>query len=143
MRRTVWLLVGVLLVLPSLGSDAPKDYDGAVRTEDIEGEWRLVSCRFGGESASEGGRAIWTFRDGQFIPGEWNGLKRTYTVAPSVHGPAPIDLGAEFRHEKIAWLTGIYHLDGDTLLLGLDRCDNERPKNFRDAACFYVLKRVK
>jgi hypothetical protein len=29
--RKVWPVVGVLLALPSLGSDAPKEYDGAVQ----------------------------------------------------------------------------------------------------------------
>ena len=42
------LLVAVLLVLPLLGSDAPKDYDGAAAADGIEGTWVRVAAEWDG-----------------------------------------------------------------------------------------------
>src|SRR5262249_52284330 len=66
MRRIVCLLAGVLLVVPSLGSDAPKEYDGATERDELEGTWELVGieCRPVQEGPSN--QCVVTFRGGRF-----------------------------------------------------------------------------
>ena len=49
MRRTLLLLVGVLLSGMALGSDSPKEYDDATQIDGLEGTWQAVSVENLGE----------------------------------------------------------------------------------------------
>src|SRR5882757_1859555 len=63
------LMLAALLVLPLLGSDAPRDYDGAtVRKDELEGTWRLVAVRAdaGPPAVEVKGTGRLTFRRGRW-----------------------------------------------------------------------------
>src|SRR5262245_1674647 len=81
MRRTTCLLTLVLFAVPSLGSDAPKEYYGATRADSIEGTWTVVSQKVVGIGR---GRPldglVLTFSGGQYqFQGDWD-ERGTYTV---------------------------------------------------------------
>src|SRR5262249_53404922 len=145
MRRIVCLLAGVLLVLPSLGSDSPKEYDGATQLSNIDGSWQLVMRRQDGQETVFKERIIWTFRKGEFINSAVpDGDKKTYKVTPTSYGPAHLDLGLVDPYGgELPWLCGVCQLDGDTLLIGMGGIDRKRPKGFSDARYVVVLRRTK
>jgi hypothetical protein len=60
MRRIVCLLAGVLLVALGSGSDAPKEYDGSIDADDIQGAWELTSHGYRGDEHDPGIRCVWT-----------------------------------------------------------------------------------
>jgi hypothetical protein len=48
MRRTVILLMGVLLSVMALGSDSPKEYDDKTEVKTLEGSWQQVAVEMDG-----------------------------------------------------------------------------------------------
>jgi uncharacterized protein (TIGR03067 family) len=145
MRRTVYLLAGVLLVLPSLGSDSPKGYNGATESASIEGAWQLVEIVWNGRVRILEVGCVWTYRNGKETIHEDGRLlgERPYTVDASSR-PARMDCvetegkykGKIFRH--------IYRVEGDTLRIAQGSPGGECPQSFEDKDTYvHVYKRIK
>jgi len=141
MRRFVCLLAGVLLVVPSLGSDDPKGYDGAVVWDDaLQGEWRHVGYMLNGNVIKEEG-GVWTYRNGkETISQDGRQLsERRYVVHPSSR------LGRMDCVETSGktWRS-IYRIEGDNLLMSSGPLGGERPRSLEDKNLWvFVFKRVK
>src|SRR5262245_631196 len=91
MRRIACLLAVLLLVLPSLGSDAPKEYDETVAWEDgLQGSWLLVGQEFNGKPV-DFVESVQTFRNGKYTTKDKHGsVAGTYTIDAS-QKPAHLD----------------------------------------------------
>jgi uncharacterized protein (TIGR03067 family) len=143
MRRTVCLLA-VLLVLSLLGSDSPKEYDGATEMNGIEGTWRRVKVEYEGQPVKGFPHSLLTFRNGRWeasdveIPAagkHTTNLRRT---------PAHLDeLVEDGRERNKVWLL-IFQVDGDTLRIAFRADGRGRPESFNEAGVYTVVwKRVK
>ena len=66
MRRTVCLLAIALLVLPSLGSDAPKEYDGTTKRDDVQGTWEFVGFERDGKILPPAFSEVMIYRGGAY-----------------------------------------------------------------------------
>src|SRR5690242_5712976 len=139
MRRIVSLLAGVLLVVPSLGSDSPRGYEAATAGDELHGTWREVEA----VSPFE-----WTFRGGQYV---WKGQSPagpfsragTYTIVPRRKIGYLDHPRGDDRLDAPTW-NGIYELDRDTLRIATRRCSAEMPESFdQDELTIWTLKRVK
>jgi uncharacterized protein (TIGR03067 family) len=119
MRRIVCLLVGLLLVVPSLGTDAPKEYDGVAEMDDIGGSWLLISEEYEGRKfdAEEGrfGPDGVTYRDGRFTRVDPKEVRTGTYTTDTRHKPARLDM----TFDSGRTVSFIYRRDGDMLLLGL------------------------
>jgi len=139
MLRIVWLLAGVLLVVLSLGSGAPKGYDGTVAWKDgLQGTWHTVAGEIGGERVLLVADADQTFRAGKWYVS--SNSEGTYTTDES-YRPAYLDKRFPATGELRKY---IYRVDGDTLWIGCmpDGCN--RPTSFDDKGiCVVIWKRVK
>jgi len=129
MRRTVCLLAAVLLVLPSLGSDAPKEDEGAAVRDDLQGTWQVVGRENDGNDIGP--------EDSQltFLPSEryqWDSEKRpgTYRIDAS-REPAHLDLTRIGRYGPVTQKC-IFWRNGDTLRIACRTKEGERPKDFRE-----------
>lgn len=76
MRRAV-LLIAVLLVTALLSSDSPKDYDGSMTEDGLEGTWRLAKFERSGVKASVSDKHLRVFHNCFF-------QITTMVVSPSV-----------------------------------------------------------
>jgi uncharacterized protein (TIGR03067 family) len=144
MRRTVCLLAVALLALPSLGSDSPKEYDGSVECDDLQGVWRAVALKQNGQvSAYEAAGATayragkWEYREKDFFE---SGTYKTDTSFRPAHMDSTVTVG-ELKGRTGKW---IYRVDGDTLWKAY-RVDAEgRPSSFEEKGVATVIcKRVK
>jgi uncharacterized protein (TIGR03067 family) len=145
MRRTVLLLAVVLLAVPLLGSDAPKEYDGAAAWDDgLQGTWRLTGHRINGEPRNPYDRHVQSFRSGTYTitwsDGDlWQGSYRI----DSARNPPHLDWipsGGGFKGEMLKF---ICKRDGDTLRIA-GRRDKQRPPGFNDEGVeVWTYKRVK
>jgi uncharacterized protein (TIGR03067 family) len=149
MRRIVCLLAGVLLVVPSLGSDAPKEYDGATERDELEGTWELVGieCRPVQEGPSN--QCVVTFRGGRFTKsyGDGDTLRGSYRLDPA-RKPSHLDQYLSTGPFQGRTQECIYRIDGDTLRIALstsrgDSDDFRRPQGFDRPVVLSVYKRVK
>jgi uncharacterized protein (TIGR03067 family) len=141
-RRIVWLVAGVLLVVPSLGSDAPKDTDGATEADELRGTWQIVAAEFKGIRLTAAGVLI--YRDGKYGPvnsrGSWAG---TYTTDAS-RKPAHLDQTDSQGEDKGRTRKYIYRVNGDTLQIANTPDGHVRPKSFdENGICVCTYKRVK
>jgi uncharacterized protein (TIGR03067 family) len=140
MRRTVLLLAGVLLVAASLGSDAPKEYDGATENE-IEGTWRIVAVDLDGRRLRE--EAPWgklTFRAGRWQFSAENGVvAASYTTDASCR-PAHLDVIYDSDTRKF-----VYRIDGNTLRMAeAQNWGDPRPRSIDGKGIIvHTYKRVK
>jgi hypothetical protein len=109
MRRTVCLLAVVLLPLLSLGSDAPKGYDGETQNVGIDGVWLLVQTEEGGKVLSVKPNQICTYRAGTF---HWSTRKDGAYSVDNRYRPARLT-----ERVTLAPYTyrNIFRIDGDTL----------------------------
>jgi uncharacterized protein (TIGR03067 family) len=145
MRRSVCLLA-VLLALPSLGSDTPKEYDGA--TEDsIEGTWRLTGFAFEDRKQALDYQSVMTLRGGTYRRDDSDDgtFRGSYRIAHS-HQPPHIDWLPSQGHFAGRTLKFIYQLDGDTLMeAGFpDEEYARRPQGFKDKNIeVWTYKRVR
>ena len=145
MRRTACLLVA-LLVLPSLGSDAPKGYDGATEVGELEGTWERVSAApVGGKAViSLPGECVETFRDGRWVYRD-KGRKISEGVYTVNYTRRPCALDESTTAEKEAGHTRrfIYRVDGDTLRTAFVPGSREYPKSFDETGAWVATwKRV-
>jgi uncharacterized protein (TIGR03067 family) len=134
MRRIVCLLAGVLLVVPVLGSDSPKEYGDATEIDGIEGTWRFVSAeRIGGDvkRVEWAGPPILTFRGGRYV-----GLRDGRTVEQGDYWvdnrqtPRHFDRFPESGPNRGFTLPYIYRVDGNTLKIAQKSDNLERPTGF-------------
>ena len=104
MRRTVCLLAA-LLVLPSLGSDAPKEYDGSMEEPSIEGTWRRTTA--------SGHSLVMTFHSGDFTLAVGNTVlgRGSYRIDSS-RNPRLLDKAPTYGAYKGATVKCLYHIDG-------------------------------
>jgi hypothetical protein len=99
--RIVWLLAGVLLVVPSLGSDATKEYDGRANAVDLEGSWQQVGVVWNGHVTMGEVACVWTYR---------NGKEKTHQDGRLL-GERPYTVDASSRP---AWMDGFRRNGGGT-----------------------------
>jgi uncharacterized protein (TIGR03067 family) len=136
----------MLLVLPSLGSDGPMEYDGgAESTDGLQGTWREASSELvGGPNRNWHEReTLYTFSRGRFIIADGrNEYRGTYKVDPS-RTPAHLD---ELHSSDGRVWRYIYQVEGDTLKIAHVGTGawNGRPTSFSDDDIFiFTYKRVK
>jgi uncharacterized protein (TIGR03067 family) len=142
MRRTVCLLAVVLLVVPSLGSDEPKDYDGETDRYELEGSWIAITIQLDdGTRLPETSR--FTFRRGKTV---YQG------DGPVVHGAYLADTNCKPHRLDMRYETSdsmviqrcIFQLEGDTLKIAGKMKRSERPEAFDDkGVVILTLKREK
>jgi uncharacterized protein (TIGR03067 family) len=141
MSRTVYLFAA-LLVLPSLGSDAPKEYDGATELDALQGTWRRIALKHDGRDVPlEGEEMIVTYLSGKFVwPGNVVGSYTVDTSRKPAHLTETIEGVLRRRPEK-----SIYRIDGDTLQVGSATGQpRDWPHSFDDKNLVIVTyKRVK
>jgi uncharacterized protein (TIGR03067 family) len=147
MRRLVCLLAGVLLVVPSLGSDAPKEYDGATEKDELEGTWELTLHEIGGVGFTPTLTCEVTFRRGTYIAryGDGDTIRATYRFDRS-HQPPHLDLCPSSEDFNGQTLKGVCEIKGDTLRFTPRSSPNDfrRPQDLNDAKVrVSVYKRVK
>jgi len=113
MRRIVCLLAGVLLVVPSLGSDTPKGDDGATEIDRLEGTWRAT-----GKKPEE-----WsiTYRGGRYRIDETH--RGRYRI-DATRTPPHLDLVPEAGTQGTKSIF-IFQIDGDTLRIAWRLPPNE------------------
>jgi len=143
MRRTVYLLAA-LLVLLSLGSDAPKEYDGSVECDDLQGVWRAVALKENGQVHASEGAGATTYRAGKWEYRDKNvfesGTYKTDTSFQPAHLDSTVTVG------ELKGRTGklIYRVDGDTLWRAYRVEGDGRPSSFEENGVVTVIcKRVK
>ena len=136
------LLLAVPLVLPLLGSDAPKDYqDGIVYADGLEGSWLLVTYEAGGEARKVAYGLVMTYRRGEVESrppdGGRNRVMGTYRADPGAR-PATLDtFYTDGFHRGKTWRS-IYRIDGDTLYVGYQSGGARRPEGFDDKADLHI-----
>jgi uncharacterized protein (TIGR03067 family) len=143
MRRIVSFLAGVLLVVLSLGSDSPGEYDGAAESDELEGSWRMVMVEYCGRDQPVPVKGAWTFRRGRSTP-PLPDREGTYKADPS-RKPAHLDETELCGQWKGKTWKCIYQVEGDTLRIAVTSKGDERPKNFDDKKDLFICtyKRVK
>src|SRR5262249_44083665 len=134
MRRTVRLLAVVLLVLPLLGSDLPKEYDGVTERDDVQGTWELVEWTFDGQSFGGEGTMVTNYRFGTKVVRYWDSRTITgrYRTDPTRTPPSldEIRSDGDYQGQAIRW---IYRVEGDTLRIAhLNMDPTRRPQTFHD-----------
>ncbi len=135
MRRTILLLVGVLLCVVALGSDSPKEYDDKTAVIGIDGTWQLDGNQ---ENLMICHSRVWTIDNGNGDP--WGGTCRT----DPTRKPAHLDWLFASGTYKGKTFKFIYQIDGDTLRMATMRNDWERPQTFSDRdIVVWTYKRVK
>ena len=131
MRRTIFLLVGVLVTTVALGSDSPKEYDDTTETDGFQGTWRLVSLYLAGSEVRPPNVFV-TYRgerwssssDGQIIA---EGSYRTHKGMPAtLH--VRLTAGPSKGQSQVC----IYRIDGDTLIEAYSQHGAGLPKGFHD-----------
>jgi uncharacterized protein (TIGR03067 family) len=145
-RRTVYVLSAVLLVGVGLGSDSPKEYDGATVSNTLEGSWRLTEFEFKGARAKSDVQGVLTFRGGAWslMYGNVESLAGRYRI-DTTHQPPHLDWIVSTEGElKGRTLRFIFQIDGDTLRIGFKiGSDWSRPQGFDRDVAFETYKRMK
>jgi uncharacterized protein (TIGR03067 family) len=147
MRRIIWLLAGVLLAGVALGSDAPKEYDGAIEEPSIEGTWEYTRAEYDGILDKSGDRVVVTFCRGIYTTNRGDGdtIRATYRLDPA-RKPRHLDWCPTSGKLRGQTLRCIYAVEGDTLRVAnmMDDDDFRRPQGFNDKGLFIsVFRRVK
>jgi uncharacterized protein (TIGR03067 family) len=137
-------LLAVLLVLPLLGSDSPKEYDDRTQTLGIDGTWRIVAAERDGKS-ERFTEAVITYRAGKYLTEGGSRVisQGTYVVDTS-RNPASLDMTDPMIGGGKPLLL-IYRVDEDTLWTtngaGLNL---PRPSGFHEKGLIILtFKRVK
>jgi uncharacterized protein (TIGR03067 family) len=145
MRRILCLLAA-LLALPSLGSDAPKEYDGAAEADDIRGTWRLTAIELDGRGRPLPFDEVMIYHAGNYTAEFENGrtIRRGNYRTDPAHTPPHLDW-SPFHDGKVQVLRMIYQIDGDTLTIAFRTDDqSRRPEGFDDKKLgFWTYRRVK
>jgi uncharacterized protein (TIGR03067 family) len=132
MRRFVCLLAVALLAVPSLGSDAPTEYEGATEAAGIEGAWQLVAFEYQGGRVKPDLQGVLTCR-GETFALAYNSvesLRGSYRVDPA-QSPPQLDWVPSGGELKGKTLKLLYRIDGDTLTVAFRTGDDwSRPQGF-------------
>jgi len=145
--RRMSLLFTVLIVIPMLGSDSPKEYDDRTETVGIEGTWRLTEYQFSGyQKETYPFRCVITFRRGAYWSdngenGKFYPCPGTYRIDSTLK-PSHLDLLPSKEPYKGQTLEWIYEIDRDTLRLA--GTFTKRPQGFTNKRVLVVTyKRVR
>ena len=145
MRRIFCLLVGVLLVVLSLGSDSPKEYGDAAEPDELQGTWALVLQVYDHRQATAPaveGSEVETFRAHRWEKGDPQ-RSGTYTTDAS-RRPAHLDAPFPSRHPQQGMMRYLYRIDGDKLQIAFGDDLGIRPRSFDEPGIFVsTYKRVK
>lgn len=144
MRRTIWLLAGVLLCVVALGSDSPKEYDDKVKVNTLEGAWWLTREELNGNKLNSSEHEMLIYYKGTFT--------RDFGDGKTKSGSGRIE--TTYNPPHLDWILAngdikyIYQIDGDTLRLaskpGRLPGETERPQGFNDKGLYVcTYKRVK
>lgn len=139
MRRTHFLLAGLLLSLVSFGSDSAKDYDDNTEAVSIEGTWLRTGAVYHGSKVDFPYQTVLVFQEGTWTQKDTNGYTQhgTYRIKPTCK-PPQLDM---------TWSTGntlmwICRVDGKTLKMAGSA--DERPRRFDgDGHVIETYRRVK
>ena len=140
--RAIPLRFAALLVLPLLGSDAPRGAgDGEAAVDGLEGRWRRVRVEYGGKDLGADSQRLLTARAGTF---RWEGSSPatagTYVLRPGTK-PARVDqLPSSGPGTGDTWRM-IYRIDGDTILIAYTADLREYPKGFDDPNVYVLTMR--
>jgi uncharacterized protein (TIGR03067 family) len=134
MRR----LFAVLMLVPLLGSDSPKEYDSATAVDGVEGTWRVVAAEIDGSRVPMKVTTELTLRAGRWRISDLKTANTgNYTVEPGSK-PAHLDIVTSGETNKY-----IYRIDGDTLRLARYEQGVPHPKSFNDTGIVIIIcKRV-
>jgi uncharacterized protein (TIGR03067 family) len=139
--RRLFLILAALFALPLLGTDSPKDYDGATVAA-LDGTWMPIDYEEQGKKEHSDEQDLgyaWNFRCGIFAYRKPWTIQQRYRLDPS-QNPAHLDLNPD--HEEV--LRFIYQINGDILRIGIGADNTRRPQGFNDAGLTIVtFKRVK
>jgi uncharacterized protein (TIGR03067 family) len=138
-RRIVWLLVGVLVVVLALGSDVPKEYDGATEYVGIEGTWRFMSAEFFNAPGSSAREHIITYRGGTFISTYDNGETYEGSYYLDARNPSHLDTVLANGPLKGKRRKFLYEVDGNTLRVAHKWLGDERVKGFDDTEYVWIF----
>jgi|SRR5262249_23888717 uncharacterized protein (TIGR03067 family) len=149
MCRTVCLLVGVLLVVPLLGSDAPKGYDGeAVWDGGLQGTWKFVMGGTAGDATvnvpaipivQAFRRGRWECRHNGRIVDEGVYATDTSRNPTCLDETSTVEGQATGKTRKL-----IYRIDGETLRTAVRLGEDGRPESFDEGGIYIITwKRVK
>jgi uncharacterized protein (TIGR03067 family) len=129
MRRIVWLLAGVLLVVPSLASDSPKEYDATVEVDELEGTWRASQTII---QTFRGNRYVYSVDGAAFSEG-------TYQVGKHCK-PLSLDKRATAGLGNGRTVKSIFRMEGDTLRTAVRlEDDDRRPKSFEEDGLYITV----
>ena|SRR5579872_2207648 len=140
MCRTVYLFAA-LSVLPSLGSDSPKEYDDVtIQGADLESSWFCVSCLDDGRKPIGWLPHFETYRNGLVSSGmdtPGRGFATgTYQVDTS---RKPFHLDVTYKSGNHSWTEkGIYEVKGKTLRIAF-RIGGQRPTSFEETGSAYPV----
>ncbi len=144
MRRIISLLVSSLLVVPSLGSDAPREYDDRTERDELQGAWQQIGAVWNGDITWVEG-CVWTYRNGK-VTAHYNGVLITenlYWVDASVR-PARMDSIERVGDDKGKTWRHIYRIEGDVLWKANGLPGGAYPRSFEDKdTSIGIYKRVK
>jgi uncharacterized protein (TIGR03067 family) len=141
------LLAVVLLVLPVLGSDTPKEYDGAAKADELEGSWAFVMGGVPGAMDFDVPRlpTVLTFRRGKWEYRQGGEVMSEGVYATDTsRNPATLDETTKGGGQAVSERRILYRVDGDTLRTAYRVGEGERPKRFDEGGIYIVIwKRVK
>jgi uncharacterized protein (TIGR03067 family) len=148
MSRLLLPVAALFTVLPSLGTDSPKEYDDATEMRSIEGTWRCVSVKLNGVDVQplKGDEILLTFRAGSYEE-IYLGLRDRWgpCAVDAARWPARLDLTySDGPHKGKVW-QNIYRLDGDTLRIAYTGSPDGRPTSFdsKPGVWVHTYKRVR
>jgi uncharacterized protein (TIGR03067 family) len=132
--RRLCLPLAALLVLPLLGSDAPRGYDGATEADDIQGTWEFTRYEYGGRAArAPHFRDVTTYRGGTFTTARGDGdtIRGSYRLDPASKPSrlvkCPVVGPQQGRATQL-----IYEVNGDTLRVAELFDADGHPQGFKD-----------
>jgi uncharacterized protein (TIGR03067 family) len=131
----ILLLPVALLVLPLLGSDAPRGYDGAAEMDDLEGVWRRTAVTFNGRESDLGLEQEVTFGRGSFVYRLGGHEMRGAYTADRGRTPAQLDESFEAGPNAGRVWTNLFRVEGDTLRIAYNKAGT-RPRDFGDSDLF-------
>jgi uncharacterized protein (TIGR03067 family) len=160
--RRLSLLTAVLLVLPSFGYDSPKEYDGTIVEDPLEGTWRLTEVAYNDRKyepnidemvvTCRGAILTIKYSNGDTIQGNYriNTARRPWQLdwLPSKRdSKVPVPAVAIVRRSagRLNWHAKLLcQIDGDMLRVAFLASDSERPLGFNDEGIVvHTYKRVK
>jgi uncharacterized protein (TIGR03067 family) len=141
MRRSVYFLCTVLLAVAGLGSDSPREYDDAVKEDNIEGVWCVVANGEDGIQNPFKGDGVQTFRGGKWtytLGGHF--LYDGVYVIDDSRQPRCLEERVTVGATKGETRKYIYRVDGNTLRMAFSRNDPLKPpKSFDERGVFLIV----